>query len=255
MARPLTKRNRAGQLYFRPGPIETNIDGALGQDLPTLRRRLQVIDRHSPDYLPSESLIHLFREATARADTHLRDLVLPTILARCEASLLSAIPDRRVTNAGVLREEVLQEFALMLANDRVGDHPNELDYFECRFNRAFRTLRIDVLRREQKDDGILVPLPSESPESDAEGVPAELAKAFSCRACQEDDLRVAEMLDRLPPHIRKAVVFVCILDYEVESTDSSKITAATLCGKAGRTIRNWLQEAKQILSPYNQETI
>src|SRR5579872_5497493 len=130
MARPLTKKKKDGTPYVRPASVEANINGALGQDLATLKNRLQVTDATLPEYLGSECLVHLVRESMRSGNDNLRDVMVLALLKRCEASLKSAIRDSRA-NAGSLREEVLQEFALLLASDGSGDNPKELDYFEC----------------------------------------------------------------------------------------------------------------------------
>ncbi len=114
MAQPLIKLTRTGKLYTRPRRIEANIDGALGQDFATLCARLKVTDDASPDYLASECLVHLIRDSNRRNDVKTRDHLVLALFSRCESNLKSTIPDSQVSNAADLREEILQEFALML---------------------------------------------------------------------------------------------------------------------------------------------
>jgi DNA-directed RNA polymerase specialized sigma24 family protein len=59
-------------------------------------------------------------------------------------------------------------------------------------------------------------------------------------------------IDNLPLDERKAVVLCHVLEYEEESDDPSKTTAATLCGVTGRTIRNRLSRAAKKLSPFKE---
>ena len=68
MVRLLTKCNKDGERYTRPRAIECEIEGALRDDLPKLKRRLTVTDRGSSDYLRSECLVHLIRDALRRKD-------------------------------------------------------------------------------------------------------------------------------------------------------------------------------------------
>lgn len=86
MARPLEKTTN-GKLYARPPEIEAAADAVLAQDLATQRRRALIRNRHDPEYLPSECLVHLIREARRRGDDAARDKLLPLLLARCEANL------------------------------------------------------------------------------------------------------------------------------------------------------------------------
>jgi hypothetical protein len=57
---------------------------------------------------------------------------------RCEAILFKRIHDKSRPNAAAIREEILGEFGVLFAEDGSGQNPDELDFYECRFNRAFR---------------------------------------------------------------------------------------------------------------------
>ena len=144
MVRPLTKTNKDGVRYVRPQAVETEIKVALQEDRTALRRRLMVTDRRSPEYLRSECLVHLIRDALRRRDEDRLNEALPILLSRCEAILKAKIANS-LPGADELREEVLSEFSELLASDGMGERPDELDFYECRFNMAFRTLRIDVV--------------------------------------------------------------------------------------------------------------
>ena len=63
MARPLTKRDKEGELYTRPLEVETAIDSAIHQDVATLLRRAPCSKLDSPEFMPMECLVHLIREA------------------------------------------------------------------------------------------------------------------------------------------------------------------------------------------------
>jgi hypothetical protein len=248
MARPLTKYSKEGALYTRPPAVEANIDGALLIDLPTLRGRLLVTDKAAPDYLRSECLVHLVRDAHRSGDVTRRDGVFTVLLGRCEAILKAKISDR-LPNAGELRELVLSELGELLIADGTGDHPDELDFYECRFNLAFRTLRIDVVTRELDEVNRAANLPEErdSGEPDAyEDAFARVSEAFQTPATQQRALFLEDLLKAikaLPPDERKAVILIHFLGYDEESDKSDKVTAATLCNCTGRTIRNRLSRA------------
>jgi MotA/TolQ/ExbB proton channel family len=73
MARPLEKTAN-GKLYTRPPEIEAATDAALAQDLGTHLRRALIRDPNDPEYLPSECLLYLIREARRRRDDAARQV-------------------------------------------------------------------------------------------------------------------------------------------------------------------------------------
>lgn len=259
MIRPLTKKDQRGNLYARPLEVQTAINMATQQDIATLRERAVVSKRDSPDFIPMECLVHIIREARRRHDEHSMGVLLPSLLARCEAMLIRKIPDSSRPNAVAIREEILSEFSLLFAEDGSGENPDELDFFECRFNLAFRSFWLDFMRRETVRAAPLEELPSEdgTPESlaDEERL-SRISDAFQKPATQLPDIYLEELLNAissLQPDERKAIVLCCVLEYKEESDDRSEMTAATLCGVSGRTIRNRLSRAAKKLSKFNEE--
>ena len=259
MAEPLTKLDKDGVRYIRPPAVEMEISVALKEDRATLRRRLSIKDRTSPEYMRSECLVHLIRAAIRRKDLELQNLALPILFGRCEANLNVKIANS-LPRADELREEVLFKFSEMLASDGGGERPDELDFYECRFNMAFCALRTDVVRRELKR---LARTP-ELPDYGEEGEPnayeehpfARSIEALHTPATQQNRLFRKELLDAinaLPSDERKAFVLCHLLGYKVESADSDEITAATRCNCTGRTIRNRLSRAVARLSLLKEE--
>jgi hypothetical protein len=127
MARPLTNTEMDGALYVRPPGVDAQIDFAVRLSLGDLRVRLLITDRNDPGHLRSECLVHL---------------------GRCESNLLVKVPDGGMPGAASLRQEILDDLTDLFVMDGSGDFPDELDFYECRFNMAFRALRIDAVRRD-----------------------------------------------------------------------------------------------------------
>jgi len=146
MAQPLKKiKEDDGTLYTRFPEIEAAVDVALGHDLDRLGRRATIRDRKSRDYLPSECLVHLIRDAHRRDDESRRDRLLVALLERCHAILNKKV-DGDLPNAIMLRKQILNDFAALFAVDGSPDDKLGLDYFEVRFNHAFQRFRISRLR-------------------------------------------------------------------------------------------------------------
>ena len=259
MVRPLTKSNRDGVRYTRPQAVESEIEGVLRDDLITLTQRLSVTDRESSDYLRSECLVHLIRDALRRKDDHRLNAVLPILLGRCE-TILKANISNQLPNAERLREDVLSEFSELLASDGTGERPDELDFYECRFNLAFRTLRIDAVRQEMDQIERTAELPDhrEGGELEAdEEVFARISESLQSPEAQQNRVfleEVLETIDTLPPDERKAFILCRVLGYKEESNDPNEVTAATICNCTGRTIRNRLSRAATKLSKLKEES-
>lgn len=155
MAIPLTKRRKqkkngeVGELYVRPPDVERQIDDAAGLSLDGLKERLTITDRDDAAYLKSETLVHLIRKARREGMRPVLDAAVTRLFMRCEANLLRSVRES-LPNAEHIREEVMGEFAKLLARDGTGNVPDRLDPFECCFNLTFKSLRLDAIRRETR---------------------------------------------------------------------------------------------------------
>lgn len=257
----LSKKDKDGNLYRRPIGILTAIDAAIQQDIATLRRRAAISKVASPEFVPMECLVHLIRQAKRRQDEQTMSLLLPPLLARCEAMLIRKIPDSSRPNAVDIREEILGEFSVLFAEDGLGENPDQLDFFECRFNLAFRSFWIDFMRRQREDAKQVEGSSAENESGDCEPGDESLSRlspALQIPAMQFFGVFRVELLNAiksLPPDERRAVVLCHMYEYKAESEDPSEITAATLCGVTGRTIRNRLSRAAEKLSKFNNKEV
>lgn len=252
MVRALTKADQNGDLYTRPATVEAAIKVAFEQDLDTLVRRAWLSDPDGSEFLPLECLVHLVREARRSHDDKAMSTLMPPILARCEMILKATIPHDAFPNTEQIREDILGDFGLLFVKDGSGENPNELDFYECRFERAFRFFRIGVLRRERTLLRRLEPLPAPEPGNDStdEEAFARVSETFRSQPTQFSKVLQKDLvnaIDNLPPDERKAVVLRHILGLKEESDDPSVVTTATLSGVTGRTVRNRLTSAAKKL--------
>jgi hypothetical protein len=182
--------------------------------------------------------------------------VLPVLLKRCEKTL-----ERKIFNsfsaAAELREDIVGAFAELLASDGAGG-TDELDFYECRFNFAFRTFWIDHAKREATHSGRFAEVETEE-ELDEALADTECIKDLSDSLhydTPEARLRMQQLLEAintLPEKERDAVVLVNIMGYKEESMDPDEETAATKCKCTGRTIRNRLASAAAKLARFQEE--
>ena len=204
-------------MYTRPRVVEAQIDEAIGLSRSDLRVRLSIADRNAASYLRSECLVHLVREGRRSDDQQMMSAVLPVLLGRCEAILLSKVPDGGMPDAAGLRQKILEELTDLFVTDGTGDLPNELDFYECRFNLAFKFLRINGVRRDKrrrKREITVVDLPifETGKEQEAfEDAWARVSDAFKIQASQECDVfreKLGKAIEALPADERDAVVLV-----------------------------------------------
>lgn len=148
MARQLVRKlKKTGQLYIRPKVVEAKIDHTLADGFTEAIRRAHIRDKTSSDFIISECLVHLIREAKRTGKDRESETLLQLLLERCEANLKGTIRNDGIPNPEELRDDILQNLAMEFALDAV-EGGGRLDYFECRFNSAFAALRIDFYNRE-----------------------------------------------------------------------------------------------------------
>lgn len=260
MARALTNETKGGKVYTRPPVVEASIDEALAQDLETIQKRAGIRDHKNSEYLPSECLLHLVRDARLRKDERTVRKLLPLLLGRCEAHLKSAIRDDGRPDAEELRGNVMGRFCEMIAKVGTNHDVRPLDFFEIRFNQAMTTLRYKVLavddRRRKRFEDV-------GSAEDEDGLPleAETALARVSAAAQNPEQQenllflkeVARVLKTCSADEQEAVMLCYIKGYKVESEDPDEETAATICGVKGRTIRYRLERASKKLKQLKED--
>jgi hypothetical protein len=251
MARPLIKKDQRGGLYTRPHSVEAKIDAVLGRnDWAPLAQRARITDPKAPDHLPSECLVHLIRDAIRRGDQRIATLLMPPLLVRCEAILLKTVPNSANRDAEAAREEILSSFQMLFTDDAAED---ALDYYECRFGRAFKALRIDHVRAEITRRKELADLPEMSNEDGDtmldDEVLARLSRMARVGPSQEDRIYLEQVLkavNDLPPDQRRSVVLRRIIGHEEK-------VVAKMCDADGRTVRNRLSRADQRLKKFKED--
>ena len=81
------------------------------------------------------------------------------LLKRAEANLERTVPDSRMRDAESVRHEILSNLAMMFTQEGTEGHEDELDFYECKFLRALRFLRIDHVRKALSERNELTDLP------------------------------------------------------------------------------------------------
>jgi len=191
-------------------------------------------------------MVHLIREAWRRRDEATLSSLMTPFLARCEAILRSKIPDNAMPDATTVREEILGELSLLFAQDGTGTHPNELDFFECKFALAFRAFRLNTTRPDWTRIKSTEPL-SEAHERDDAEQTTELASDTELGLVDGlSHLEIVGAIDALPLIEREALILCRFLGY-------TQLEAAARCDVTDRTIRNRLTAALAKLARFKKE--
>jgi DNA-directed RNA polymerase specialized sigma24 family protein len=258
MARALKKTKLDGAPYTRLPEIEAAIDGALDLDLKIVGERARLPDRKAKNYLASECLVHLIREAWRSGNEQARDELLQLLLLRCVAILNSKV-SHSICTAQQLREDILGDFAELFAKDASSQDQRELDFYEVRFNQAFSTFRITRVRAELDRLNSTRDLPD--PACPEVAVDDEILARLSDRnrtTCDAEEIvfrkQVHYAINALPRDEREAIVLCHLMGLKEESQDPNERTAANVCGVTGRTIRNRLTKAFEKLSRLKEDT-
>ena len=257
MARPLDKIVNGKRLTRRP-EIEAAIEAALNLDTETIRKRAANRDASSAEYIPTECLLHLIRRALRESNQDATNnmvanrLMVP-LLQRCEVNLLNSVSGS-LPNAEATREEIMARFSVLIAEDLV-DPKHKLDFFEVRFNKAFKFFRIDCLRAElrqvnrvdKREDDVK----SDQATTDDDTADETTNESTGIVLDLDDSVFRKQMMraiNALPEEQRKPLILHFIHHFKIESEDPNETTVATLCKVSGRTIRKRLAKAMATLA-------
>jgi DNA-directed RNA polymerase specialized sigma24 family protein len=248
MVRPLTKCNKQGNPYQRLPAIDASIAQALQDSLTTFVSRSAVTDRDDPQYLDTEVLVHLIRNALTANDTAASTALVGCLGIRCLRILRHRVRPNRLFNATDVHEETISRLYEQFADDQANPALGTLDFYEIRFNQAFAALRTSVIREELSRHAPggrpLEPLPDR--ESDAEPDAIEWDALDRAESDPERSAESAEfwrMVQSLPLDEREAIMGKYLFGHKVESTDPEELTVATLCEVSGSEIRSRLRSA------------
>lgn len=249
MARPLTRvQKKTGNIYARPKAIEAEIDRALNDGFADAIRRARIRGEASPDYVHPECLVHLVREAKRAGKDRESETFLRLLLARCEANLRGTIRNDGISNPEQLRDDILQHLAMKFAQDAV-EGSGRLDYFECRFNSAFRALRIDFYNREAALANRSAAVDSGEDLADDEEANDTTDSGFWRSSNMEDRIfakQVAAFLEKLPADERQAIIMCRVWNLTQED-------AARRLGVSVKTIYNRLTRADLKLASIKED--
>lgn len=244
----LRKRNLQGELYARPLEITDKLITLVPLPWNELTRRSHIDNRADPEYVPSECLLYFLRGCRADSSGHQFEELYRILSER----ILRSLPSE-TTAAGTLslrradfRDNVFDRFLALLAKDR-HEYVEKLDFFEVRFDKALRGLRLDALERVRRDENRSVPLDDE--ESGGEPSAAVENAAGSLDLFTKDKIAKLDYRSALDaaieslPILQQRILELWRKDIPFDSTYPEAQTMAKILNKSDKTVRTHFAKA------------
>lgn len=257
--RPLTHRNKDGEVYERTDEVNGQIRAALALEPELMLERARIRSYEASDYLREECLIYLIREYLRRGVVSIAKRLSEILYRRCAKSVnerLRSLGPQYIDDAF---NEVMKEMF-----ERINDLENDRgDYFQVRFWVALKGLaiktfgryvkRIEREKREQTWAQIGTVPGNEDGENEA---PDPLANAEEPIVSVGDLPVLKEGLYAIKD-FRHRIAFV--LRYfggiQTESKNPDEPTISKFFETTPRTVRNWLKQAEKDLEEWRGEAI
>ena len=159
---PLRKVKQNGERYYRRQQIETMLAELASVSFEVFAERARIIDRRSPDHIPSEILIHRVRQTKHDRSDAQFNVLYPLL----EQRIRQACPAKDIRANGVdvevgtyadLQEHVLEHVVKLLLRDR-SKYEERLDIYEVVFDRAVAKLRDSAFRSVFSKNNPLTPI-------------------------------------------------------------------------------------------------
>lgn len=237
--RPITRRNLSGELYFRPVAVEDQIRELLMLSQSEILDQLSVRNKGASGYLLDETIVYLLREADRERDTSL----IESLFAEISARVAKLAKSKRHVDPKIEDVEDMAQDAILFLLERIFEDSDRADFAEVRFGlfiSSFLKTRRAELQQRYNDDKSSEHLDETNPD----GHDFELE---SGQFAADNELVIREAYGKLRPDVWKAAVLI-FEGFKIESKDPDEATVCRMMGVSSRTIRNWMEEAKETLS-------
>ncbi len=239
---PLTRVSTTGELYTRRPEVEGQLQdlarNGFAFDLNALNNR----DRDSDGYLYDETLVYLFRRAVAIDDSTIEPLY--TEINRRTMLKLRKIQRDYFESDPNAFEEFSEDVCGRLLRKLLDIGSNSADFAQVMFGRYVVRLGMDVIKKMKRSIVIEVLEPLEGG-----GDPIDLL--FAANDLPEiDRILIGEALSELRPQVRRAAILRFTYGLPVETNPPSAWSVSVQMKVTGRTVRNWLREAVQVLAEF-----
>jgi hypothetical protein len=246
---PLRKRSLDGVPYTRAPEIEALIAELAVLPRNELAARAEITKRADPGYVPSECLVYFVRATSADNNERWFERLYRILAERVLRSLPR--PENRdgkteSLTRGVVRDKVLDRFAVLLAEDR-SSYVDRLDYFEIRFDGALTRLRLDAQKQAWRNENRSKPVEYDEESGELSPEVEEAAGVHDPFAASEFDdpayrSRLEAAIEALPTE-QSRIIEMLRQGFPIDSKESGVMTIAKALGRSEKTIRTYRDKA------------
>lgn len=234
--RPITRRNKDGELYRRSAEVKSQIKEALTLDHRKLIERATRKDYTAKNYLQEESLVYLIRDFRIRGDGNIADKLMSALIDRCKKKIDSTLRD-------LLTQEYINECFGEVINDvmwQILDTDSDASNFaESKFwvwlHARICNVRRKYFRFQEKNAKTV------NYDDHFGKAKTNIGNALE----QKDGLQKA--LKILTPKERQLYFMRYDLKWQIYSEDPSVKTISGYFGVTARTVQNWFDQAEEKL--------
>lgn len=256
---PLSRTNRAGEVYVRSPDVERQIIEALALSPKAIRRRVSIEDRESSDFLSEECLVYLLRHYFRREDLAILNDLSEALLRRC-----AGIVRRRLHTLGPdSLKEGQSEIISRLFRRIFAISTDKADFLQVRFWVVMKRLSIQEFNRQLRHHDHAAKALSFSQMQGYENLEAEDGETMAVKLTEADKVRISApshekvlveadlrrvALAKLEEPLRSAFLLRYHAGWPIENQDPTVPTISRHFGKTPRTIRYWLAKAEETLA-------
>lgn len=248
MISPLKKLKKSGELYQRQPEIETKLLELNSLTLQDRLARCQIADSNDPRYIPSECILHFVRAARENPDGKYYEGLYKGLIAR----VLKQLPkrtersDKEALFDALIREKALGTFCELLADD-ILDYSERLDFYEVRFMRAVKTLKIDAYRKVKGDDEGKESIESEEENGALRREVEEAIQSYNpfepqILSITDYQFELDSAIEKLPD-LQKRILQLLKLGIPIDSIDPNVVTISKTMKRSEKTIRTHRDKA------------
>jgi len=245
---PLTKRSEDNVPYTRTPRVEARIKELIASPPELIVEQVGIGDPDSPQYVPSEALVHLLRWKTVSEHHPGYTTIWETLMARVLTQIgCTTDPEAPLSR----RDDIVRNYVADRLVDLLVSHyhspSDSLDFYEARFGRALKTLKIDGERRFQREMKKREPVEVEPASGEISVEVEKSAGSFDpIEPNKLDDLdyrnRLDAAIDLLEP-MQQKIIHMLRLGYQIESENPAVRTISATLNRTPKTIRTQRDKA------------